>query len=323
MADQALAKAVVHQPCIADGAGKAMPASPAQRQRRIAAAIEEQQRLLAPLHRDPDFFGEPRRNKTSARRHLAAQVDRLDMRHVLAAEALWQHHALIATLARVDFGFDRRRCGGQQHRNFGDVGALNRHVAGVIMRAVVLLVGLVMLLIDHNQPEIGIGQKQRGARAHHHLRIARRDRRPVARAGTRRQLGMPFQRPHPETHGKTVEELPGQRDLRHQDQRLFAVTDNFRNRFEIDLGLARTGDAIEQRDVKTAVRRQRAHRVHRGALRAAKNPASRTTDRARAAAVGGGSASVASVPSSTRPSITPTLTPASLAASDFDVQQPV
>ncbi len=35
--------------------------------------------------------------------------------------------------------------------------AHHRHVTGVIMRAVVLLVGLVVLFIDHDQPEIGIG----------------------------------------------------------------------------------------------------------------------------------------------------------------------
>ena len=138
------------------------------------------------------------------------------------------------------------------------------------MRALVLLVGLVVLLIDHDQPEIGIRHEQRGARAHHHIRLARRDRGPVARAGARRQFRMPLQRPHPETHGKTVEELPGQRDLRHQDQRLFAAPDDFRNRLEINFGLARAGDAVEQCDMKTAVRRQRPHRIHRGALLARK-----------------------------------------------------
>ncbi len=55
MADQALAKAVIDQPGIADGAGEAMAAAAAQRQRRIAAAIEEQQRLLAPLDRGLDL----------------------------------------------------------------------------------------------------------------------------------------------------------------------------------------------------------------------------------------------------------------------------
>ncbi len=77
---------------------------------------------------------------------------------------------------------------------------------------------------------------------------------------------MPFQRPHAEAVRKAVEKLSGQRDLRHQDQRLLAAADNFRNGFEIDFGLARTGDAIEQRDVKAAVGSERAHGVHRGAL---------------------------------------------------------
>ena len=53
--DQPLAKAVIDQPGVADRAGKAMPAGAAQRQRRIAAAIEEQQRLLALLDRVSDL----------------------------------------------------------------------------------------------------------------------------------------------------------------------------------------------------------------------------------------------------------------------------
>ena len=67
MADQPLAKAMIDQPGIADGAGKAMPAGAAQRQRRIAAAVEEQQRLLAPLDRDLDLLGKPRRDEAAAR----------------------------------------------------------------------------------------------------------------------------------------------------------------------------------------------------------------------------------------------------------------
>ena len=148
--------------------------------------------------------------------------------------------------------------------------AHHRHVAGMIMRAFVLLVGLVVLFIDDDQAQIGVRQKQRGARAHHDRRFARRDRGPVALPGARGQFGMPFQRPHAETPREAIEELSGQRDLRHQDQRLLAAADDLGNGFEIDFGLARSGHAIEQRDMKTAVRRQRPHRVHRGALLARK-----------------------------------------------------
>ena len=218
VADQPLAKAVIDQPGVADGAGKTMPAGAAQCQRRITAAIEEQQRLLAPLDRVLDLLGQPRRNETAARRRLPPQIDRLDLRHVLAAEPRGQRDALVAAPARIDLGLDRGRCGGQHDRNFGDVSAHHRHVAGMIMRALFLLVGLVVLLVDDDQTEIGVGQKQRRARPDDDRRFARRNRRPIAGAGPRGQFGMPFQRAHAKTLRKTVEELAGQRDLRHQDQ---------------------------------------------------------------------------------------------------------
>ena len=177
---------------------KRWPQARHKRQRRVAAAVEEQQRLLALLDRELNLFGQRRRDEAAARRRRAAQVDRLDMRHVLAAEARRQRDALIAALARVDLGFDRRRRGRQHDRDFGDMRAHHRHVAGVIMRAVILLVGLVVLFIDDDQAEIRIGQKQRRARADHDRRFAGRDRGPIALPGARRQFGMPFQRTHAE-----------------------------------------------------------------------------------------------------------------------------
>ena len=55
MAHQPLAKPVIDQPRIADGAGEAMSAGAAQGQRRVAAAVEEQQRLLVAFERDLDL----------------------------------------------------------------------------------------------------------------------------------------------------------------------------------------------------------------------------------------------------------------------------
>ena len=187
------------------------------------------------------------------------------MRHVLAAEARRQRDALVAATARIDLGLDRRRRRRQHHRNFRDVPAHHRHVARVIVRAFVLLVGLVVLFIDDDEAEIGVGQHQRRARADHHMRLARGDRRPVARARARRQLRMPFMRPHAEARREAIEELAGQRDLRHQDQRLPALAQDFGDRLEIDFGLARAGHAVEQRDAEFVLRRERAHRL-RGRL---------------------------------------------------------
>ncbi len=76
---------------------------------------------------------------------------------MLTAEPFRQMQAAVAALARVDFCFDRRRCRRQHHRTFDDAAAHHRHVARMIMRAVFLFIGLVVLFIDDDQRQVGIG----------------------------------------------------------------------------------------------------------------------------------------------------------------------
>ena len=238
-----------------------------KRQRREAAAVEEQQRLLAALQRDLHRLGQPRRDEAPARRPLAPQIDGLDRRQMLAAEPLRQMQMRVAAALGVHHGLDRRRGGGEHDRNFGLARAHHRHVAGVIAHAVLLLVGGIVLLIDHDQTQVGIGQEQRRARADHHRHLARRNRGPGARALSRRDLGMPFGRTHAEALGEAIEELRGERDLRHQDQHLLVAPDRLGHRLEIDLGLARAGNAIDQRHREAALRDGRAQSIGCCALR--------------------------------------------------------
>ena len=78
---------------------------------------------------------------------------------------------------------------------------------------------------------------------------------------------MPFGRAHAEALREAVEELRGQRDLGQQDQRLAALADRLGDRLEIDLGLARAGDAVEQVDREAALAHRAAQDVGRHALR--------------------------------------------------------
>ena len=270
VADQHAAEAVIDQPGVAIRAGEAEAAGAAQRQRRVAAAIEKQQRLLLALQRGLDRAGKRRRDEAPARRPLGAQIDRLDRRHALAAEALRQRKPRVAAAPRIDLGLERRRRRGQHHRDLGDVASHHRHVAGVIMHAVLLLVGGVVLLIDDDQPEIGVRQEQRRARADHDRDFAFGDGRPGAGALARRELRMPFRRAGAEARGEAVEELRGERDLRHQDQALPAGADRVGHRLEINFGLARAGDAVEQRHGVTALGYGRFERRGGGALLGAK-----------------------------------------------------
>jgi len=63
--------------------------------------------------------------------------------------------------------------------------AHHRHIAGVVAHAVLLLVGRIVLFIDHDQAEIGVRQKQRRARADYDADFAVGDRSPGSRAKPR------------------------------------------------------------------------------------------------------------------------------------------
>src|SRR6185295_13567237 len=90
MTDQPPLEAVIDQPGVAVRARHPIAAGIAQRQRRKAATVEEEQRLLVALDREPHLLGEPRRDEAAARRAFAAKIDRLNRRQMLAAETLGQ-----------------------------------------------------------------------------------------------------------------------------------------------------------------------------------------------------------------------------------------
>ena len=202
------------------------------------------------------------RGGPSRRRSIASTAGQM-----LAAEPLRQMQMRVAAAPRVHFALDRRRRRREHDRDFLLARAHHRHVAGVIAHAVLLLVGGVVLLIDDDQPEIGIGQEQRRARTDHHRHLVHRHRRPGARALSRRELRMPFRRRHAEALREAIEELRGERDLRHQDQHLPAPAHRLGDRLEIDFGFARAGDAVDQRDAEAALRDAGAQRFGAGALR--------------------------------------------------------
>jgi hypothetical protein len=83
------------------------------------------------------------------------------------------------------------------------------------MDAVLLLVGRLVLLVDDDQTEIGIGQEQGRAGPDHHGRLARGDpgEQPVALPS--RHPRVPGGGADAEARREAVEELGRQRDLGH------------------------------------------------------------------------------------------------------------
>src|SRR5262249_60894520 len=104
VADESGPEPVIDKPGVAIRTGEPKSALAAERERGIAAAIEEQERLLAAFERPRQRVGEPRGDEAAARRAFGAQIDRLDGGKRRAAARLRQMHAGAAATPRIDVG---------------------------------------------------------------------------------------------------------------------------------------------------------------------------------------------------------------------------
>ena len=245
----------VHQPVLdhprgAVGALEAVPAVAAQGQRREAAAVEEKQRLLFALEVGADLLDQLRREPAATRRRVLGKVDRSDLGKRRAGEALAKRDfAVAAELDHVP-ALDRRRRGRQDDRDVLELPAHDRAVAGVVLDAVFLLEAWLVRLVDDDQAEVRVGEEQRGARADRDRRFAAGDPAPGAAALGRAQVRVPSHRRAAEASLEALQERLGQRDFRQEHERLLPLPEAFRDRLEIDLGLARAGDFVEQDGVE-------------------------------------------------------------------------
>ena len=200
--------------------------------------------------------------------------------------------------------------------------AHHRHVARLIGDALLLLVALVMLLIDDDQAEIGEGQEERRAGADHELRLALGDRAPDAPAHRRADM--------PECH--SAGRAPKRSSQRVMNWLVSAISgistsaclplrERLGDGLEIDFGLAGAGDAVEQghAEARAEMRREFAGRFRLLGRRGATAPSPGRNP----AAPRDASSSVISVPASTRPSITPGLTPGGFGERGFRPDQAV
>ncbi len=243
---QASAETVLDQPGIAIRAFQTVAAGPAQGQRGIAAAVQEQQHLFAGLERLLHRPDQARRQPALALGRVAAQVDGADLGQHGLAEPVVQGHPAVAP--RLDIGerFQRRRGRGEDDRNPAQRGAGDGHVAGLVEHAVLLLEGGLVLLVDDDQPEPRKGQEQRRAGADHDGRPALGDRPPGLAPLAGGDFGMPDHGRRPEALREAVQPLSGQGDLGQQHQHLAAGRQPVGDRLEIDFRLARTGYPVEQ-----------------------------------------------------------------------------
>ncbi len=267
-------EAVFDQPRAAIGALVAKAAIAAQRQRGIAAPVEEQQRLFAAFEPRLDPVDQPLCQPHPLRRLFLGQVDRLDRGHLRPAVAARQVDLRIDPAFGHLQALERGGGAGEHHGHLLEMPAHHRDVARIVAHALFLLEAGLVRFVDHDQAEPCEGQEQRRARADHHLRAAFGYGAVGAPAFGRFERRVPQHRRRAEPLLEAVEEVFGQRDFGQQDQHLPLHPQRLRNGFEIGLGLARSGHPVEQEGGKLRL----AHRVGKDVRRLALLRAQRDLD---------------------------------------------
>ena len=209
------------------------PAGAAGEEVRPAAAVEQH-----------DGLARVDQRLVRARVHGAGgglEVDDLHRRHRRAVDAPRQPDAP----QRVDRLGPRRRAAADQHRAVLAGAALGDQPR-VVARVALVLVGAVVLLVDDDEPEVGDRREDRAARPDADARLARAQAAPLVVALPRAELGVQDRDGVAEARHEAVDHLRRQPDLGDEDQHAAALGQRLGGGAQVDLGLARAGDAVQE-----------------------------------------------------------------------------
>ena len=143
-------------------------------------------------------------------------------------------------------GLRPRRGGADQQRGARPPRALGGHAARVVARVALVLVGGVVLLVDHHEPEPLDGREHRRARPDRDPRLAGAQPPPLVVALALAERGVQQRDGVAEARLEAPDRLRGQRDLRHEHDHALPALERPRRGAQVDLGLARAGDAVQE-----------------------------------------------------------------------------
>ncbi len=150
---------------------------------------------------------------------FAAHVDQFDLRQRPIHDAVVHLDARVLALHRVLPALQRRRRRAQHHHRACQFRAHHGNIACVVARRFLLLVALVVLFVDQDEPEIRCRREDRRSRSHHNRRIAAMDAAPLLGSLLRRKRGVQQRHALPERRVEQPSHLRCQPDLRHQQNR--------------------------------------------------------------------------------------------------------
>ncbi|MPM68295.1 hypothetical protein SDC9_115226 [bioreactor metagenome] len=152
-------------------------------------------------------------------------------------------------MQRVIVALQRRRGRAEHHRGLFELAPHHRHVPGGIARRFGLFVGAFMLLVDHDQTEVGKRGEQRRTGADHDPDLSVPDAVPLRQPFAAGKAAVHHAQRVAEARPEAAHRLRRERNFRHQHDGGAPQLQRPGDGLEIDFGLARTGDAEKQSGV--------------------------------------------------------------------------
>ena len=194
-------------------------------------------------------------------RALAAHVQHLDrgQRTAVDPPRQAQHRHPVHALR------PRRRAAGDQERTAAR-GPLGGDVPGVVARVALVLVGGVVLLVEDDQPQVGDRREDGRAGPDADARLALAQAPPLLVALAGRHAGVHHRDGVAEARGEAREDLRRERDLRDHHDHAAPRLERRLGGAQVDLGLAGSRDAVQQRAPALAAAQGGQQRLERRAL---------------------------------------------------------
>ena len=238
MAGDVAVVAVQDERDLAVGAQPHASAGAAGQEVRPAAAVEQQDPLatgMAQIRERHPGLGVQRLVQAAHVQHLHGR-HRPPVHPLRQAQATHRQHAL---------GPGRRRA--EDEHRAGVAGAPAGDPARVVAGVALVLIGALVLLVDDDQAEIVDRREHGRARSDADARLAAAQPHPLVVALAQAERGVQDRHHVAEPRLKAPQHLRGQRDLRHEHDRRAAGGERRLHRSQVDLGLARSGDPLQQK----------------------------------------------------------------------------
>ena len=178
---------------------------------------------------------------------LALHIDDLNRRKLLVVITVLQLKIAVAPRHRAVHAHDIRRRRTEKQQTACLCTAEFGHIARVIARDVLRLVGLLLLLVNDDESERFHRRKNSAARADHDARFSCFDPLPLVIALPDGEAAVEDRHIIAEVRGKGLDHLRRERDLRNQQDHAFPKLKLAVDQVDIDAGLAAAGDAEEKR----------------------------------------------------------------------------